>query len=755
MKDKQKKLHSFQNNKKEEISNLLKNLPFQSRRTIYDHLVDSALSKNPVESLRKKIKKNKQISNQDEHRNILEITEEFEDLFSKSNNLAKKTIWTIYEDVFSGQYSKRLGQYFTPERLVRLILSSLDQNPKHILDPMGGHGIFLKIAQERFPQSKITSVEIDSLLSKTSKLILDKEINNTINDDVFDWAVDRIKENKDFEFPVVVGNPAYVSYQNLERINKHSKGSKENLNYRESLLNKLKLIAEMKGMSSKLSSLFENWSGYSDLSSYALILSWLLASKEGQISFVMSNHWMKRDYGLPIRKFLANRGEVRCIINHQKINWFSRAQIPTSIVVISKGRGSKKRNKEIPYIEITDPSTKKVNNLKSYLDSIVGQNFWNWVDSLGEEEEYDSLDVSLITWHEKSSTQNIFNPKTTLDLRLPQHLENISLSSFEEVGWKVHQGLRTGCNEVFYVYKDQDNENKYTCTLTKDGEKQEITLEIPKKFLLPAIQKLSSNAPLKLNKKYINAYLLDLRGAILPEDREKIIEKYPSKWLDAWNFEDLDLIPENLSKHLSQCGEMTYEKSRKKSKVKELSAVKPNIRKPKLKEQEKIPDPPRFWYQLPLSSRHFGKVIIPRVNDGPLRSHLIENEESIITDANYVTLIPESELISTKELWTWINSNTFRLICELNGITMGGGALKVETTLVSKIPIPNKLMKKKDDFVPRNMEEVSKKKLENGKIIEIGRELDSHLFNKNVSERNAQELKDLIEKRQKKQKDDY
>jgi len=755
MSRKQNKLYSFKDKSiseiKNELSDQLNNIPFHDRRIIYELLVDSSLKNNPSNHFKKKIGESKKNSKFNNKINDCDISEQFKKLSTYPSNLGNEVIWSLYEEVFTGKHAKNFGQYFTPNRVVRLAISALSPNTKDILDPMSGHGIFLRLAREEFPISNITGVEIDPILTKTSKLITNDDV-NVINADVFEWALNSVKNNKDFNFSSIIGNPAYVSYQKLQNIIQFSDKSPNNLNYREILLNTLKSIANIKGLNSEIFTLFDNWSGYSDLSSYALILSWLLTDRNGEISFVMSNHWMKRDYGSPIRKFLANRGDIRCIISHQNVNWFSPAQIPTSIVVISKGKRTEPQNKEIPYIEIKDSRTKDSDNLKSYLDSILNQDFWRWVDSLEKPIEGNSLNVSFLNWHETSSDQRTFNTNKSPDLDLPQYIGNLTLSSFKEEGWHVHQGLRTGCNEVFYVYKEQEKKDEYICYLTEDGKKQKISLKIPEEFLLPSIQKLPNKAPLKLDDSSINAYLLDLRNAVTPKHKKEITNKYPSEWLDHWGFNDLKIIPTELAEHLSYCGGMTYEKSPKKNKVKELSTVKPNIRRPKLKSSKNIPDPPRFWYQLPLNPRHFGDIIIPRVNDGPLRTHLLDNKENIVTDANFVTLISESECLQKEKLWAWLNSNTFRLICELNGITMGGGALKVETTLVSKIPIPITHLDKEDNLIPPEMKKNAKKTLKDNKILEFGSKIDSYLFNEEISNKNKNMLENLINLRQNRSK---
>ena len=78
----------------------------------------------------------------------------------------------------------------------------------------------------------------------------------------------------------------------------------------------------------------------------------------------------------------------------------------------------------------------------------------------------------------------------------------------------------------------------------------------------------------------------------------------------------------------------------------------------------------------------------------PIRYHSCPG--SIIIDANFVTLISTTTHVATKRLWTWLNSNMFRIICELYAVPLGGGALKVEACFISTVPV-SKVVSEKDE----------------------------------------------------------
>ena len=110
-----------------------------------------------------------------------------------------------------------MGQHFTPTHIAELTLCGLRGTPTSILDPMAGYGGFLEQSVKRYPYANIVGVEIDPLPLHAAKLITDGKI-TLISADVFAWAKERVKDNPSCNFYAIVGNAAYVSYQNLPKV---------------------------------------------------------------------------------------------------------------------------------------------------------------------------------------------------------------------------------------------------------------------------------------------------------------------------------------------------------------------------------------------------------------------------------------------------------------------------------------------------------------------------------------------------------
>lgn len=625
---------------------------------------------------------------------------------------------------------KQLGQYFTPKHVIQFLLSGLKTPPNSILDPMAGNGSFLNECYLKFPTAKIVGIELDK------NQIYDNASIKFFHDDIFSWAKNQIKENKFQQFSAIVGNPAYINYQNLNNLT-----NSEN-DYKSFLLETMKEIADYTHESSKLYDVFRLWSKLGDLNAYTLILSWLLTKSGGTIAIVMSNHWMERDYGKIIRHFLSSTGTFRAIITHRKGNWFPDAQIPTSILIYEKGKiSNRQKSLGVPFVEIDAPYTE---NIEKFVKS-TSKNFWKWIDTEKKPTKFNSLQLSFKKWLlDSNELKNITKSKKIPPLlELPSFLHKENYEMLNELGWKVHQGLRTGCNEVFYVQKIGKEE--YLSIITEKKQKIERKLHIPSSFLIPCIRKLSRKNHLIQNSNNTDFFVLNLSHAILSNDKS-IFHNYPNDWKKKWKYDKFHSMPNDLEEFLSECEFMPYEKASSGKIVKELSAVKSNIYLPS-KNSKEIPNSPRFWYQLSFQKRHFGEIITPRVSNSSVPSILINSNKKLAIDANFLTYVSTEPSLDKEKLWIWLNSNTFRIICEINGVKLGGGALKLEASLLSQIPVPKLL-----NQIPISQLKELKKLLTNSQVIhtallETGMKIDSIIFNDKISKSNFNLLKSLIEKR--------
>ncbi|PIP16002.1 MAG: hypothetical protein COX45_00385 [Candidatus Portnoybacteria bacterium CG23_combo_of_CG06-09_8_20_14_all_44_36] len=110
-------------------------------------------------------------------------------------------------------YRKSLGQYFTPQSVIKALLEKLPQtieNPK-ILDPACGTGEFLIAAKKYFKNPELYGWDIDKkLVDISSRLVPKASVNKT--DSLL---------NEDYgQYDFVIGNPPYYEFKASEEIRK-------------------------------------------------------------------------------------------------------------------------------------------------------------------------------------------------------------------------------------------------------------------------------------------------------------------------------------------------------------------------------------------------------------------------------------------------------------------------------------------------------------------------------------------------------
>lgn len=281
---------------------------------------------------------------------------------------------------------------------------------------------------------------------------------------------------------------------------------------------------------------------------------------------------------------------------------------------------------------------------------------------------------------------------------------------------------------------------------TLRGKKRQIELSIPSELLTPVIRRLSSSSELVIAKGQADAYFLNLTDAIMKDD-EAGLKEYPREWIHEWGIESLKVISEQLARYLRERALNPYEgKGKIKGPVISLSAVRTNIYRPP-KNSDSIPRRPRFWYQVPIHQRHHGIIIVPRVSSGYTRAFLVKTPESILIDANFTTFNSKSDAVDAKRMWVWFNSNTFRALCELNGVPLGGGALKLEAELLSQIPVPRAVIEGDERLFNMVSPMLEEPQMDDEHLLHTGKAIDEMLFGSEVATANLEVLARLTRQR--------
>ena len=248
------------------------------------------------------------------------------------------------------------------------------------------------------------------------------------------------------------------------------------------------------------------------------------------------------------------------------------------------------------------------------------------------------------------------------------------LTTLAELGIKIGQGLRTGANEFFYATKVSDEKDSVILESSRLMGRKSV--RVPQRAALPVLRRQS-----ELPEGYVvkpdqlPGRVLALQEFALPEDIAKIQSGAAKQFIP---------IPGELADWIRFAETINVGDERDEKRIYELSAVAPNIRR----EDQSRSIPPRFWYMLPaFAPRHIPDLIIPRINGGLPRVYKNEHRGAVV-DANFSTIWVTGDAPDIWGLLALLNSAWCVAALECTASVMGGGALKVEATHLTRLPVP-------------------------------------------------------------------
>lgn len=602
---------------------------------------------------------------------------------------------------------KRLGQYFSGEKLSKLLAAfSVYPEYKSIIDPMCGKADMLVAAGSFNIKAQLYGIDIDNEAIQAA--ISNLEINNKFIGSNHLFKSNTLSEqilNKIpfFQFDLVITNPPYVRYQSLgTSLEDDELPSGEEV--RQSLL---KIIREMTHLDNEDKKIFteivKGYSGLSDLAVPSWILCTLLTKLDGRLALVVPEAWLNRDYSYPIQYLLFKYFDLEYVIEDVDRCWFNEAQIKTNLIVAkrrTKATNMFECNQGKHYVHISikkehGNETSLVGNLVNHsqdeellFKNEIQRNLENYLskgicrlvkmsDILG------NLAVHCKKYSWFNSLEGSYNPpkaKTQFINLMPPLLKRIvgespaEFVTFEELGVKIGQGLRTGANKFFYGEKVKDDGDFTVLKVDKIFKKGAI--KIPSELLAPVVRKQAElPSGYRIKSSDIIGRALILKNVIHPKDLEEV------KHLNVKR----KLMNNDLSDFILEVEETNVGSEVDPKYIPHLSAVKTN--KGRMKGDD--PDTINYWYMLPkMAPRHQPEIFVPRIiNQTP--KFMLNTAPPLIIDANFSTIwLLQGAKIDKYGLLALLNSSWFLLVCELVGTVMGGGALKLEATHLKKAPIP-------------------------------------------------------------------
>jgi len=634
-----------------------------------------------------------------------------------------------HETSLSPARRKGLGQFFTGIPLSRLLAAlSVRRDCRVVIDPMAGTGDLLEAVIERSQRKGGILCQLDGIeiCDATAAVCLNRlaaweealgELpHRLVRGSAF--APETLSELPFAAYDLVITNPPYVRYQTVSRNGRNSVPGGSADVVRQELLRAVEsypLEAEMPLWRAILA----GYSGLADLSVPAWLLGAMLVRPGGTLALVAPATWRSRDYADVLLYLLARFFRLDAVVADRQRGWFSSALVRTHLVIATRLQHESAvqpiAQRERPqgvcqWVEIA-PDAQGGESLVggAFPSDDPERDFADWLFSqrnaggtpkgVSRAKRSHASEVATVlsrcshsNWLPKvepfAGDLPLFsNSVHTTECAIPQSLsaalgfEPRQVCRLENTGISVSQGLRTGCNDFFYVDWVEDlDEGSAIVRLSKLFGRE--CLSVPSEILVPVVRR---QADLNVYQQDLlpPGRVLDLRNWVLPEDR-MIVDQARDIYSRLQRVLP-SVMPEELSDHVRQAAKTRRGGKQDASLIPELTAVQTNVRSTSSGSSPRIP---RFWYMLPdFVRRHVPDMFVPRVNQlTPLA--LPNRPDRIVVDANFSTLWSNHRRWTPTAMTALLRSTWVRACMEAVGTPMGGGALKLEATHLKRLPIP-------------------------------------------------------------------
>ncbi len=303
------------------------------------------------------------------------------------------------------------GQYMTPKEIASFMfsLSSANENSR-ILEPSCGDGIFLEVFKENSCLNYI-AYEIDKNIITESA--------NVVNSSF-------VSSNLSEQFDLIIGNPPYIRWKNLEQ--------------------------ELKDELSTNILWNKYCNSLCDYSNIFIIKSIELLKDGGELIFITPEYWLNTTHSLKMRNYMMQNGFFEEIYHFNETPIFDKVTTSTIVFKYRKSNTLAPKNiKVAKYYSRKKPTAKTLDNIKSWKEQ-EGINFIqapqfevdkNWI--LASKETIDKL--------------KIFERQC---VRLSQKIDFFTIGDVCDIG----NGMVSGLDKAFQVEE--------TKNLTKEEIKHSI-----------------------------------------------------------------------------------------------------------------------------------------------------------------------------------------------------------------------------------------------------------------------------------------
>jgi hypothetical protein len=307
--------------------------------------------------------------------------------------LAEDVVGELFEEIIDPNERHRLGQYFTNEDLVDIMLGfAIKGEDDFYGDPTCGSGTFLIRIYDRLKYLSANKLKHEELLSSiwgvdigkfpaelsTINLFRQNAANyknfpRVICTDIFD-----IRKGMTFKFPPpnaskkfdkielmlpefngLVGNFPFIRQELIEKKDKGYKTKLTKVLAEEYFLTYPKLF-KTKGLNGRIiedlkkasiekfkseinryvdnKNIELNLSGQADIYTYIFIHAATIIAKNGTLAFITSNSWLDVSYGSVLKEFFLDNFKIKTIIASWAEPWFEDAAVNTVVTILEKGK---------------------------------------------------------------------------------------------------------------------------------------------------------------------------------------------------------------------------------------------------------------------------------------------------------------------------------------------------------------------------------------------------------------------------------
>jgi len=298
-------------------------------------------------------------------------------------------IGAVFEKLIPQEARHSLGQYFTPDNLVDLIVAFCVRNgDDFVMDPTCGTGTFLIRSYHKLRNLKsrrhhkllkqVWGFDIAGFPAELATINLFRQdfadysnFPRVLSKDFFD-----VRPGQSFKFPppkktvkageriqvnipkfdVLVGNFPFIRQELIEKASKGYKKKLESVLY-ESWAKEYPLLFKNKIQGNNhITNHILQLSGQADIYAYLFFHAAAHLKDGGRMGFVTSNSWLDVAYGYELQRFFLSKFKIVAICESRCEPWFEQSAINTVFTILERSDDQKaNKNNPVRFVKVKKP----------------------------------------------------------------------------------------------------------------------------------------------------------------------------------------------------------------------------------------------------------------------------------------------------------------------------------------------------------------------------------------------------------------